>query len=191
MGTVASRAPKAEPDEDAIAQETARQAKSPIIIRDSGWIASDGCISIPLSDKRVLWMMGDSYINHYDTLTGTTGCLFQVRNSALLQPLNNWDPIATSTLTGRGPGVSSLFKNDTVSHHLLWPTAGYQYGDTVYVYNSSQTDTIGGLGFTRGSNDVLAKMLLPGLQVSGYDALPSFGSTSFGLGFDAVHVDSL
>ena len=28
----------AEPDEDAIAAERARQEKSPIIIRDSGWI---------------------------------------------------------------------------------------------------------------------------------------------------------
>ena len=153
--------------------------------RDSGWVASDGCISIPLSDGRVLWTMGDSYINHYDRLAGTTGCLFQVRNCALLQPLNGWGPAATSTLIGRGPGIPSLFKNDTNNHQLLWPAGGYQYGDTVYVYNSSQRDTSGGLGFTRGSNDVLAKMLMPGLQVVGYDALPSFGTVSFGLGFDA------
>ena len=150
--------------------------------RDSGWIASDGCISIPLADGRVLWTMGDSYINNYDRLTGTVGCLFQVRNCALLQPVNNWGPAATSTLTGHG---RSLFKNDTDSHHLLWPTGGYQYKDTVYVYNSSEKDTIGGLGFTRGSNDVLAKMLMPGLQVVGYDALPSFGAVSFGVGVDA------
>ncbi|HLZ89707.1 MAG TPA: hypothetical protein VKQ52_20780, partial [Puia sp.] len=137
------------------------------------------------SDERVLWMMGDSYINHYDTLAGTTGCLFQVRNCALLQPLNRWGWTETSTLIGHGPGVPSLFRNDTSSHDLLWPTGGYQYGDTVYVYNTSQKDTAGGLGFTRGGNDVLAKMLLPGLQVAGYDPLRSFGTASFGLGFDA------
>ena len=153
--------------------------------RDSGWIASDGCISIPLSDGRVLWSMGDSYINHYDRLTGTTGCLFQVRNCGLLQTLNNWDTTAMSTLTGQGPGIPSLFKNDTNNHHLLWPTGGYQYRDTVYVYNSSERDTSGGLGFARGDHDVLAKMLMPGLQIVGYDPLPSFGAASFGLGFDA------
>jgi len=109
--------------------------------RDSGWIASDGCVSIPLSDGRVLWTMGDSYIGKRDPLTGTTGCLFQVRNSALLQPINNWAPSATTTLIG--------------------------------------------LGFTHGGKDFLAKMLIPGLQVVGYDPLPDLGGVEFGLGFDA------
>jgi hypothetical protein len=153
--------------------------------RDSGWIASDGCVSIPLSDGRVLWTMGDSYIGMLDTLTGITGCLFQVRNSALLQPINNWAPAATTTLIGHSTRTPSLFKNDSDDHQLLWPTGGYQYKDTVYVYNSSQKDTIGGLGFTHGGKDFLAKMLMPGLQVVGYDPLPDFGGVEFGLGFDA------
>jgi sialate O-acetylesterase len=153
--------------------------------RDSGWIASDGCISIPLSDGRVLWTMGDSYIGQLDPLTGTTGCLFQVRNSALLQPMNNWAPAATTTLIGHSRGIPSLFKNDPNDHQLLWPTGGYQYKDTVYVYNSSQKDTIGGLGFTHGGKDFLAKLLMPGLQIAGYDPLPDFGGVEFGLGFDA------
>jgi hypothetical protein len=153
--------------------------------RDSGWIASDGCITIPLSDGRVLWTMGDSYIGKLDPLTGTTGCLFQVRNSALLQPINNWAPAATRTLIGHSTRTPSLFKNDPNDHQLLWPTGGYQYKDTVYVYNSSQKDTVGGLGFTHGGKDFLAKMLMPGLPVVGYDPLPDFGGVEFGLGFDA------
>lgn len=153
--------------------------------RDTGWIASDGNMSIPLSDGRDLWAMNDSYINNFDTLAGTTGCLFQVRNSALLQPLNNWNPAATTTLIGNASSVPSLFKNDSNNNYLLWPTGGYQYGDTVYVYNMNIENSSGGLGFTSGGNDFLGKMLMPGLQVVGFDSLRNFGGAVFGLGFDA------
>jgi hypothetical protein len=152
--------------------------------RDSGWIASDGNFSIPLSDGRDLWAMNDSYINNFDTLAGTTGCLFQVHNCALVQPMNDWSWTATSTLLGTTPGIPSLFKTDTNVNHILWPTGGYQYGDTVYVYNSNIKDTTGGLGFTRGGNDILGKLLMPGLQVVGYDSLQNFNGITFGLGFD-------
>jgi hypothetical protein len=152
--------------------------------RDSGWIASDGAASIPLSDGRNLWAMDDSYINNFDTVAGTTGCLFQVRNAALVQPMNNWSRTSTSTLIGNGPGVPSLFKNNTNDNYLMWPTGGYQYGDTVYVYNINIKDTSAGLGFTSGGNDLLAKMIMPGLQVVGFDSLQSFGGATFGVGFD-------
>ncbi len=152
--------------------------------RDSGWIASDGNFSIPLSDGRDLWAMNDSYINNFDTVAGTTGCLFQVHNCALIQPMNNWNWTATSTLLGSTPGIPSLFKTDTNADHILWPTGGYQNGDTVYIYNNYVKDTTGGLGFTRGGNDILGKLLMPGLQVVGYDTLQNFNGITFGLGFD-------
>jgi len=153
--------------------------------RDTGWIASDGCISIPLSDHRVLWMMGDSYIDNYNKARRTTGCLFQVRNSALLQPRGDWDPRATKTLIGRGPGIPSYLKNDVRDDHLLWPTGGYQHGDTVYVYANNIVNASGGLGFASGGSDFLVRLLLPGLTVAGYDSLPFFNGATFGLGFDS------
>jgi len=150
--------------------------------RDTGWIASDGCISIPLSDHRVLWMMGDSYIDNYNKARGTVGCLFQVRNSALLQPLGNWDPKATVTLVGCGP--RSFLKNDPRDNHLLWPTGGYQQGDTVYIYADNIVNASGGLGFASGGSDFLARLRMPDLEVVGYDSLPYFNGATFGLGFD-------
>jgi hypothetical protein len=128
--------------------------------------------------------MNDSYIDNFDTVAGTTPCLFQVHNCALLQPLNNWNWRSTSTLLGSAPGIPSLFKADTNVHHILWPTGGYQFGDTVYVYNSFVKDTSAGLGFTRGGNDILGKLLMPGLTVAGYDTLQNFNGITFGLGFD-------
>jgi len=165
--------------------------------RDTGWIASDGCISIPLSDHRVLWMMGDSYIDNYNKSRGTVGCLFQVRNSALLQPFGNWDPQSTVTLLGRGsspnpgrgPGSNrgplSFLRNDARDSHLLWPTGGFQQGDTVYIYADNIVNASGGLGFASGGSDFLARLKMPGLEVVGYDSLPSFNGASFGLGFDS------
>jgi len=150
--------------------------------RDTGWIASDGCISIPLSDRRVLWMMGDSYIDHFNKARGTVGCLFQVRNSALLQPLGNWEPEATRTLVG--PGPRSYLRNDPRDNHLLWPTGGYQAGDTVYVYANNIVNASGGLGFAGGGSDFLARLRMPDLAVVGFDSLPWFGGAAFGLGFD-------
>ena len=154
--------------------------------RDSGWIASDGAGSIPLSDGRDLWAMDDSYINNYDTMAGTTGCLFQVRNSALVQPTGNWQWTKTATLTGSGPGIPSLFKNNSSDNYLLWPTGGYQRGDTVYVYCMNIMNSSGGLGFTSGGNDYLAKMVFPSLTVVGFDSLQSFNGITFGVGFDTA-----
>ena len=158
--------------------------------RKSGWIASDGSFSIPLTDGRVFWAMNDSYIDHLDTMAGTTPCLFQVRNAGLVQPLGNWNWTATSTRIGTSSGVPSLFKNNTDDNYLLWPTGGYQFGDTVYVYNSNIRNSNEGLGFTRGGNDFLGKMVLPGLTVTGFDALQNFNDITFGLGFDTNEPDN-
>lgn len=158
--------------------------------RKTGWIASDGALTIPLSDGRVLWAMNDSYIDHLDTVAGTIPCLFQVRNAALVQPLGNWNWTATSTRIGSGPGIPSLFKNNTDDNYLLWPTGGYQYGDTVYVYNSNIKNSNEGLGFTRGGNDFIGKMVMPNLTVTGFDALPSFNDITFGVGFHTTEPGS-
>jgi hypothetical protein len=158
--------------------------------RKSGWIASDGSFTIPLSDGRVFWAMNDSYIDHLDTMAGTTPCLFQVRNAGLVQPLGNWSWPATSTRIGSSSGVPSLFKNNTDDNYLLWPTGGYQYGDTVYVYCSNMMNSSGGLGFARGGNDFLGKMVMPGLTVTGFDSLQNFNDITFGLGFDTNEPDN-
>jgi hypothetical protein len=154
--------------------------------RDSGWIASDGSASIPLSDGRDLWAMDDSYINNYDTMAGTTGCLFQVRNSVLVQPTGDWQWPKTSTLIGNGPGIPSFFKNNPNDNYLMWPTGGYQRGDTVYVYCMNIMNSSGGLGFSSGGNDFLAKMVFPSLTVVGFDSLQNFNGITFGVGFDTA-----
>lgn len=152
--------------------------------RTSGWIASDGGLTVHLSDNRTLWLMGDSHIDDYDPATKTIPCLFQVRNAALLQPGNNWDWKQTKTLVGTSAGIKSLFKHTPDNNYWFWPGAGVQIKDTVYVYNSELTKTgPGTMGFAGTGKDMWAKMKFPGMEVVGYSTLPDFDGINFGCGF--------
>lgn len=152
--------------------------------RTTGWIASDGALSIPLSDGRILWLMGDSHIDDYDTSTGTIPGLFQVRNAALLQPAGDWDWTHTQTLTGKGPGFRSLFKKTAADNYWFWPGNGIQLKDTVYVYCSElETKGKGTFGFAGTGKDMWAKMEFPEMKVITYSALPDFKDINFGAGF--------
>jgi hypothetical protein len=41
-----------------------------------GWTAGDATISVPLPDKRVIWLFGDSYTVNVNTSNNTLPCLF-------------------------------------------------------------------------------------------------------------------
>ena len=57
----------------------------------------DGGFTITLNDGKMLWLFGDSYIDHYTQQPNSVPCLFQSRNSGLLQPsANDWN-IANTT----------------------------------------------------------------------------------------------
>lgn len=154
--------------------------------RTSGWIASDGAITIPLSDGRTLWLMGDSHIDDYDPATSTVNCLFQVRNAALVQPHRDWHPDHTTTLTGTGPGIKSFLKNNPDDQFFIWPGAGIQLRDTIYIYCANMKNAksdLEGFGFAHAGNDCWAKVKFPELTVTGYAPLQNFDEIGFGIGF--------
>jgi hypothetical protein len=158
--------------------------------RTSGWIASDGALSVPLSDGRTLWLMGDSHIDDYDESTGTIPLLFQVRNAALLQPADDWDWTNTQTLIGSSTGIKSLFKKTVNDSVWLWPGNGIQIEDTVFIYCSELTRFGSGpLGFRGTGKEMWAKMKFPELEVVGYQYLPDFKGINFGAGFIAAEDD--
>src|SRR5690625_5759521 len=70
--------------------------------RETGMVAGDGGFTIPLPDDRVLWVFGDSYIDHFDPASGTIPCLFQVRSEE-----------HTSELQSRGHLVCRLLLEKT------------------------------------------------------------------------------
>ncbi len=152
--------------------------------RETGCIAGDGGFTVPLASDKVLWLMGDSHIDDYDAKTKTVPCLFQVRNTALLQPINNWNRAATTTLTGKGPGLLSFLKNNPADSLFCWPGAGIQLKDSVYVYCSSlKNQGSGAFGFAAAGNDFIASFRPENIDKKTYQALPDFNGIVFGLAF--------
>lgn len=150
--------------------------------RTSGWIAGDGAFTVPLSDGRILWVMGDSHINDYDSATHTIPCLFQVNNAAILQHIGDWNWRNAQTLISHRKGNKSFFRDTSNNKVYYWPISGIQLGDTVYVYYSGATHAKGGLGFASTGKDVLAKIKFPEMEVVGFHWLQDFDKIGFGRG---------
>jgi hypothetical protein len=139
--------------------------------RTSGWVAGDGAYSIPLNNGNSLWLWGDSHIGFYDPVTKTVPCLFQVRNAGLLMGIRN--PMNQTTLVS-STSHASLFYFGTDNTYWFWPGAGYQNGDTAYVFLGRIKATGGGgFGFTGVDTNYVAKIKVANMSVSGYTILPS------------------
>lgn len=151
--------------------------------RTTGWTAGDGAFTVPLSDGRTLWLMGDSHIDDYDPATQTIPCLFQVHNAALLQPPGDWNREHAATLIAGRKGDRSFFRDTSDSKTYYWPTSGIQLGDTVYVYYSGIAPSGGGMGFASTGKDRLVKIKFPEMTVAGSHRLQDFNGIGFGDGF--------
>jgi hypothetical protein len=151
--------------------------------RTNGWVSGDGAFSVPLSDRRSLWLFGDSHIDDFDPATKTTPCLFQVRNAGLIQMTN--DLTTARTLIGMPPGSRTWFKNSTNAGEWFWPVCGFQQDNAVYVYLAALEKTgVGGMwGFKARSHDFFAKIAFPELKQISYLPLPEFNGIGFGQGF--------
>lgn len=150
--------------------------------RTNGIVATDGALSVPLSDGRVLWLFGDSHVDDYDPKTKTIPCLFQVRNAAFVHVRTNLSEV--TALIGKSKGFRSLFKTGTDENQWFWPGAGFQESTNVWVYlNALRKSGEGQWGFAAGAHDYFARMSFPDLTVREYVALPSFAGIGFGCGF--------
>lgn len=141
--------------------------------RTSGMVAGDAAVSIPLNNGKSLWLFGDSYIDNYDAVTKTVPCLFQVRNAGLLMDINNNTGVPTATtLLGTGT-PRSYFMLGTNNAYWFWPGAGYQRGDTAYVFLVRLRNSIPPGGFVEVDSQYVAKIKVPEMIVAGFI---SFGS---------------
>jgi hypothetical protein len=152
----------------------------------NGWAAGDVATSIPLSDGRVLWLFGDSYVDQFDAKTGTLPCLFDARNAVLVQSTN--DPWHPRTLLNSNSGDKSFFHPPNVSTGAppvwFWPAAGFQEDDVIYIQLAElQSTPQGGMWGFKTVGQYWAKLSFPELRNAGYAKLPSFNGISFGCGF--------
>jgi len=148
--------------------------------RTNGIVACDGAFSVPLSDGRVLWLFGDSYVDCYRE--GTIPCLFQVRNCAMLHDTH--DVQSVESLIGKHAGIQSFFKNGPAEDPWFWPVSGFQHRNSVYVYLTTlRKKGTGNLGFASIGQDHLARLTFPKIDVAEYIPLPNFNGIDFGTGF--------
>ncbi len=149
--------------------------------RETGWIASDGGYSFPIGNGKVMWTYGDSFTNDYDSVTKTVPCLFNVRNCAMVQPMNDWDWHHTPTLLN--PQKSTFLKSNPADNYFNWPGAGFRLKDTAYIMCFNLKNVTTGMGFASAGPDVFAKIKLPEMTVAGYHNLPDCGGINFSVGF--------
>ena len=162
------------------------EAFTAVFRQTNHWAAGDVATTIPISDGRVLWLFGDSYINQFDPATGTLPGLFNARNAILLQNTN--DLMHPQTLCHFESRDKSFFRPPVPGSPEVWPCfwpgAGFQSANTVYVYLTEMQKTpTGGMWGFKAIGRYWAKMSFPELKVTGYQELPSFNGISFGCGF--------
>jgi hypothetical protein len=148
--------------------------------REKGLVAADGGYTIPLSNGKVMWIFGDSYMDDYDSVSKTVPCLFGSNNSVLLQPKGDWDWRHTQTLPA-SEGSNSFFKAQP--GNFIWPMTGFQHGDTVYILclnmkriGTSQYDL-------KNVGDTWAKIYVPTMRIVSYSPLQNFNDIGFSQGF--------
>lgn len=102
--------------------------------RTSGWTASDATISVPLPSGKVIWLFGDTHIDGYKAADTSVQCLFQVRNSMMVQDILNPSEFITildNTKTGMN---RTPVKADLDNSTYFWPGHGYAKGDTAIIF---------------------------------------------------------
>lgn len=152
----------------------------------NGWAAGDVATSVPLSDGRVLWLFGDSYVDQFDAKTGTLPCVFNARNAVLLQETQ--DDMHPQTLRNDQAGNRSFFHPPGAkpgsAWPCLWPGTGFQEADIIYIYLMEMQQTPqGGMWGFKVIGQYWAKMSFPKLKIIGYVKLPAFDGINFVCGF--------
>src|SRR5690606_16975752 len=73
--------------------------------RTSDWTASDATISVPVPcQDKTIWLFGDTHIDGYEAADTSIACLFQVRNSMMVQDMKDQSSFVT-ILDQTGTGV--------------------------------------------------------------------------------------
>ena len=142
----------------------------------NGWTAGDATISVPISDGRVIWLFGDSYIIPVDTTDNTLPCLFQIRNCMMVQDSIDRSHFITYIDSAETGIFRTTFKiPGSTQLELLWPDHGFEHQDTVYIFfEHLDSDTWELIDI------YVAKLLMPGLQLIRMTPLPDRGDFVLG-----------
>ncbi|MEP7127402.1 MAG: T9SS type A sorting domain-containing protein [Chitinophagales bacterium] len=143
--------------------------------RTQGWTAGDATISIPLPDGKTMWLFGDSYIDNYQVTDNSLPCLFQVRNSLMVQEADDPNDMTTYIDYSKTGIERTYFKIGTVGNSVFWPGHGFVKNDTVFVFLEKYNSTTYAF-----QGNYIARILLPTFQLLTIKALPAMNGLNMG-----------
>ncbi|MEO6149476.1 MAG: hypothetical protein ABIN95_14355 [Mucilaginibacter sp.] len=141
-----------------------------------GSIAFDQAASVPLTNGKVLWLLGDTYWGPTQQHTnGKMDCIYIKFNTVLQQPTtSNWTTASTINLTYAGE--PQIFQHLTPATKLYWPSAGIQIGNKVYCFlTEMQRSPLAYTGGAVGALDLTTNGV-------GYTLLGGLNGINFGNG---------
>lgn len=134
----------------------------------TGWNAGDGTSSVLLPDGRTLWMFGDSHVDQALSNDNELPCLFNTRNSIMVQDANDLTHFTTYYDTlGTDPYTRQFIKVTGEDRITYWPAGGFTFQNTAYLfwnrYEEDNTDSLLGVRFV---GMVIAEVSLPDITLS-------------------------
>jgi hypothetical protein len=102
--------------------------------RERGWLGGDGAVSVPLGEKKVVWLFGDTIIGSVTPQGKRTGMI--IRNSIGLHDLSTTPPGKVTyywDLTDGVPG-SFFMAKDFERDFIYWPVTATRIDDELYVF---------------------------------------------------------
>jgi hypothetical protein len=134
-------------------EATRWEAAEKIFRSDPRWLGGDGASSVDLGDDRVLWLFGDSFIDHSGSGSRRTSDL--VRNSIAIQ--TGYDPTSAKmqfTWKMKGDKPTAFFSRQ--GENWYWPASGIVVGKRLLIFLMEVKTAKNELGFeTSGWKAVL------------------------------------
>lgn len=115
--------------------------------RTEGWIGADGAFSVPLSDKRTLWLFSDTWVG--TIRDGKRKPETIVNNSVGVQDGNGADARITFTIARNKDGKPGTLFVPPDGDGWFWLFGGYHAGGKLHVFlpRSEKTGAAGAFGF--------------------------------------------
>ena len=100
----------------------------------SGWLSGDAAHSIPLDNKRILWIFGDTWTGKYEDGVLKPDDWF-VNNSIAIQYLNSTNKDSIDFIFGSEDEGRAFFPNEkNMPGEYLWPTNGFILKNSLFIF---------------------------------------------------------
>ncbi len=115
--------------------------------RTDGWVGGDGAFSVPISDKRTLWLFSDTWVG--SIRDGKRKDVKMVNNTVGIQDGNGADAKLSFAIAAGEDGKSKAIFTPPEGKGWFWQFAGYHADGKLHIFlpRQEKTDAKGAFGF--------------------------------------------